>query len=91
MKKIKEIAKIVLDDSEYNILNNALDNNQLSSARLLIDSILEAKAFECNSIDDSFEKDLLLTEIKNLDSILDNILNLYEEEYEREQIKHITR
>ena len=91
MKKIKEIAKIVLDDSEYNILNNALDNNQLSSARLLIDSILEAKEFECNSIDDSFEKDLLLTEIKNLDSILDNILNLYEEEYEREQIKHITR
>ena len=91
MKKIKEIAKIVLDDSEYNILNNALDNNQLSSARLLIDSILEAKEFECNSIDDSFEKDLLLTEIKNLDSILDNILNLYEEEYEREQIKHTTR
>lgn len=91
MKKIKEIAKIVLDDSEYNILNNALDNNQLSSARLLIDSILEAKEFECNSIDDSFEKDILLTEIKNLDSILDNILNLYEEEYEREQIKHTTR
>lgn len=91
MKKIKEIAKIVLDDSEYNILNNALDNNQLSSARLLIDSILEAKEFECNSTNDSFEKDLLLTEIKNLDSILDNILNLYEEEYEREQIKHTTR
>ena len=89
-KKIENIAKIVLTDDEYILLNKYLSNKQLNSARLFIDEILTDKELTLDLIDNYNERSDIITEIQNLDTILDEIFNLYEEEDEREQIKSTT-
>jgi len=85
MKKIKNIATLVLNDNQYKLFVKLLLSN-LDRARIFINDLLEIKELE-HSLSDDSEKDSILQEVCLLNTIEDLIFNLYEEENEREQIK----
>ena len=87
-KKIKNIAKLVLKDYEYILLNKYLLSNKLNQARLLVTDILDNKELELDMLEDNLERSDIINDIQNLDTLLNEIFNLYEKENEREQIKH---
>ena len=91
-KKIKNIAKIVLLDHEYVLLNKLLNNNRLDAARIMVTSAIEYKELYLDVFENNFEKELIITDIQNLDKLLDEIFNLYEDEDEkRKQIKLVIK
>ena len=90
INKIKNLAKFVLDEEEYNLLETYLIVNNLHYARIMIDELIEK-----NELFLQFSKYKDSEEIKNdilkLKQIEAEIFNLYEKEYEREQIKNTDR
>lgn len=88
MKKIKNIATLVLNDNQYKLLVNLLSSN-IDRARIFISDLIEMKELE-HSLSDDQEKETVLQELTLLNTIEDLIFNLYEEENEREQIKQGT-
>lgn len=88
--KIKNKAKFVLDDDNYNRLVRCLDQNKIDYARLLLDQISEEVEFKLAHSKEN-DKEELLQELKNLNTIESEIFNLYVEEYEGEQIKYVAK
>lgn len=91
INKIKNIAKFVLDEEEYNLLQTYLLINNLNHARIMIDELIEK-----NELFLEFEQYKNSEEIRNdilkLKQIEAEIFNLYMmKEDEREQIKNINR
>jgi ribosome-interacting GTPase 1 len=86
-KKIKNIAKIVLNDFEYSKLNELLKNKKLNSARIYIESLINEIEDILEFTENYSERSQLIENLNKLDTILDEIFNLYEEEDEGEQIK----
>jgi hypothetical protein len=90
INKIKNIAKFVLEEEEYNLLETYLVLNNLHHARIMIDELIEKNELflQFSMYKDSEEiKDSIL-KLKQIEA---EIFNLYESEYEREQIKNINR
>ena len=88
--KIKNKAKFVLDDDNYNRLVRCLDQNKIDYARLLLDQISEEVEFKLAHSKEN-DKEELLQELKNLNTIESEIFNLYVEEDEGEQIKYVAK
>ena len=88
MKKIKNIATLVLNDNQYKLLVNLLSSN-IDRARIFIGDLIEMKELE-HSLSDDQEKETVLRELNLLNTMEDLIFNLYEKEDEREQIKQGT-
>ena len=86
----KNKAKFVLDDYNYNRLVRCLDQNKIDYARLLLDQISEEVEFKLAHSKEN-DKEELLQELKNLNTIESEIFNLYVEEYEGEQIKYVAK
>ena len=57
---------------------------------LFIDDLLDQKELTLDTSSNYMERSNLINEIQNLDTILDEIFNLYEKEDEEEQIKQTT-
>ena len=89
--KIKNIAKIVLSDFEYSKLNKLLKNKKLNSARIYVESLINEIEDTLEFTEIYFERSQLIENLKKLDTILDEIFNLYEEDDEKEQIKQSIR
>ena len=85
MKKIKNIATLVLNDNEYKLFVNLLSLS-LDRARVFINDLLDIKELE-HSLSEDHEKEAVLEEVRLLNTLEDLIFNLYEKEDEREQIK----
>ena len=88
--KIKNKAKFVLDDSDYKKLIDSLEQNKIHTARILIDEIHDKVALQLTSCADE-ECEQVIKEMNLLEEIESEIFNLYVEEDEGEQIKHIIR
>lgn len=89
-KKIKELSKLILSDDQYTKLKFYLNQNDftnLNKARILVEDILNDAETDLECSKDEFDKMVLLTQVQDLDKLLDEIFNLYEEDNEREQIK----
>lgn len=88
--KIKNKAKFVLDDSDYKKLVDSLEQNEIHTARILIDELHDNVTLQLSSCADE-EYEQVIKEMNLLEEIESEIFNLYVEEDEREQIKHIIR
>jgi hypothetical protein len=90
INKIKNLAKFVLDEEEYNLLETYLIVNNLHYARIMIDELIEKNELflQFSKYKDSEE---IKDDILKLKQIEAEIFNLYEKEYEREQIKNTDR
>jgi len=90
INKIKNLAKFVLDEEEYNLLETYLIVNNLHYARIMIDELIEKNELflQFSKYRDSEE---IKDDILKLKQIEAEIFNLYEKEYEREQIKNTDR
>lgn len=89
-KKIKELSRLILSDDQYTKLKFYLNQNDftnLNKARILVEDILNDAETDLECSKDEFDKMVLLTQVQDLDKLLDEIFNLYEEDNEREQIK----
>lgn len=89
IKKIENIAKIVLTDDTYNLLNKYLSNNDLDLARVLISDLLDDKENEYYHESSHEDDGSLLNEIQHLNTILDEIFNLYDNEDDNDRRKQI--
>ena len=90
INKIKNKAKFVLDDSDYKKLVDSLEQNEIHTARILIDKLYDNAALQLASCADE-ECEQIFKEMNLLEQIESEIFNLYVEEDEREQIKHVIR
>jgi hypothetical protein len=90
INKIRNLAKFVLNEEEYNLLETYLIVNNLHYARIMIDELIEKNELflQFSKYRDSEE---IKDDILKLKQIEAEIFNLYESEYEREQIKNINR
>ena len=88
--KIKNKAKFVLDDSDYKKLVDSLEQNKIHKARILIDEMYDKTALQLSSCTDE-ECEQVIKEMNLLEEIESEIFNLYVEEDEGEQIKHVIR
>lgn len=88
--KIKNKAKFVLDDSDYKKLVDSLEQNKLHVARVLIDELHDNATLQLASCADE-ECEQIFKEMNLLEQIESEIFNLYVEEDEGEQIKHVIR
>lgn len=90
INKIRNLAKFVLNEEEYNLLETYLIVNNLHYARIMIDELIEKNELflQFSKYRDSEE---IKDDILKLKQIEAEIFNLYESEYEREQIKNTDR
>lgn len=89
-KKIKELSKLILSDDQYTKLKFYLNQNDftnLNKARILVEDILNDVENDLEFTQNEADRTVLLKQVQDLDKLLDEIFNLYEEDNEREQIK----
>lgn len=85
--KIKNLALLCLNTSEFNTLSNYLNNNKIDRARIFIDDLIEDQE-ENLQISHKFDKQDNLTSLNSLKQLENEIFNLYVEgDDERKQIK----
>lgn len=90
INKIKNLAKFVLDEEEYNLLNTYLVLENFSEALTVINELIEKNElflqFTMYKDSETIKDDLL-----KLKQIENEIFNLYSENNERKQIKQFIK